>query len=811
MFQNYFKIALRMLWKRKAFTFLNATGLALGIAAFMLMLQYISFEWEVNKFHTQAPHIYRALLSSSDGWIAENVPPTIGPLGKENFPEIKAFARVPNFAGEAVVTYAGNDTAAGKVLLSFREKNWLYADHAFFKMFSFPMMEGSGSLEAPNTMVISRLQARKYFGEEKALGKVLTLHNQFGDISYTITGIFEEVPAQSDLQFNMVFSLQIFANPANLNNNGWASLDNWGTPAYSTFFLLHPDANAAALENKFLQLKIKLFPDGKEVIRLQPLPYVHLSESLTDPYPTTGNLLLVEFLLAIAVIILLIAWINYINLSTVFALNRAKEVGIRKVIGAARAQLISQYLLESLILNFFSLVVAFFIVQVLQAPFNEFTGKPLSLSLLNQGWIWAGGMAILITGTLASGGYVAWVLSAFHPIQTLKGAFARSGRGVFLRKSLVVMQFVISTAFVVCTFALYRQLHFMQNQDLGMNIEQLLIINGPSINTADKRQKGIAFGNEVVQLPFVHAYASSGNVPGSGYNFGTNGITRLSPAPGDEEKSYSMMIIDDKFLDTYQIPLVAGKNFTPLICEKAWYKMPVVMLNESAARQLGFASAAEAVGQEIKWGAAYEVIGVVRDYHHQSLKQKIDPVIFLADYNPVSFTIRLQGKGMQEQIAALQQLYHSLFPNNPFEYYFADEVYDRQYRNEQKFSQVFTASSALAVIIACLGLFGLAAFSAEQRTKEIGIRKVLGASVLNIIGLLSREFLKLIGIAFVIALPLAWYAINRGLENFAYQIAFPWWLFLLTGVLTALIALITISWQSIKAALANPVKSLRNE
>ncbi len=235
------------------------------------------------------------------------------------------------------------------------------------------------------------------------------------------------------------------------------------------------------------------------------------------------------------------------------------------------------------------------------------------------------------------------------------------------------------------------------------------------------------------------------------------------------------------------------------------------MLNESAVLQLGFASAAEAVGQEISWGAAYEVIGVVKDYHHQSLKQKIDPVIFLADNNPASFTIRLDSKGMQERIATLQQLYYTFFPNNPFEYYFADESYDRQYRDEQKFSQVFTASSVLAIVIACLGLFGLAAFSAEQRTKEIGIRKVLGATVLNIIGLLSREFLKLIGIAFVIAVPLAWYAIHRGLENFAYQIAFPWWVFLLTGVLTILIALLTVSWQSMKAALVNPVKSLRNE
>ncbi len=817
MLQNYFKIAFRNLWKNKVFSLINILGLSLGIAAFVLILEYISFEQNTNKFHTNLPNLYRALFEVSytgKTFTWDALPPGLAPVSKDNFSEIKDYCRVAaSGMANGIVTYS--DKNDGSYLKSFREENIAYAEGNFFDIFTFPVASGSAtSLRQPNTVAISQSYAGKYFGSENPLGKVLMLHNQFGKTPYTVTAVYQDMPANSDLQSTMIFSLQTLANPDNLNGNGWARLDGLDNQCLTIFYLLRDEANYHKLEQKINALKKKLKPEAPELVRLQPLKNLHLAQSLDDYYITSGNVGFIYLLGGIAALILFIAWFNYINLSTAGSLKRAKEVGIRKVIGASRQQLIWQFLGESVLLNACGFVLALVLVSSTQFIFNELIGKPLSLNDIQQNWFWAMGLLLLLMGSLLSGAYTAFALSSFQPLQTLKGVFGKSARGIWLRKSLVVFQFSISIGLIASTVVLVSQLRYMQNKSLGMNLEQLL-----AFKVEDLKQDGSigpstdAFMNKLSQLPYVKSYSNPGCMPGNWYNFNTGGITRLNPQPMDDKKNYAIACIDEHFLETFGIPLLKGQNFTAQMCEKQWGDVSRIMVNEKAALQLGFATAQEAVGQQIKWGndKQYEIIGLVQDYHHKSLQQAIDPIIFYPRHNGIYFTLRLTTDQMQSQLAEMETIYKQSFPGNPFEYFFVDDNYNKQYQTEQQYTRIFTSASFLAIFIACLGLFGLAAFTAEQRTKEIGIRKVLGASISQIVTLLSTDFLKLVLIAFVITTPLIWYIANQWLQNYAYRTDVSWWIFALTGLLAVLIAVGTISYQAIKAALANPVKSLRSE
>jgi putative ABC transport system permease protein len=625
--------------------------------------------------------------------------------------------------------------------------------------------------------------------------------------------VFKDVPANSDLQFDILLSLQTLSIQANRNGNDWADPNGWNGSITTTFLMLRDGVDAAQAAAQATMLAMRLRPGDNVKIWFQPLSKIHLAPTLNYHLPTTGQLELVLLLAAVSVLVLMIAWVNYVNLSTAYALDRAKEVGIRKVVGAGRGQLVAQYLLESLLLNAAGLALALLLVKLLQPLFNQMIEKPLSLDVLDQGWFLAGGLLFVVLGTLVSGGYVAGVLSAYEPIRVLKGAFKRSAGGALLRKGLVVFQFAVSILFIVGTFVLYHQLGYMRGrQRLGVNLDQLLVVNGPSINSPDRNQRQEAFRQELSRLPFVQAVAASGNVPGIGYNFNANGITSAQAAPETAKESFAMLLIDDHYLDVYGIALVAGTNFTRAMCEKGWDGSDKVILNERAARLLGFANPADAVGKVINWGdRKCEAIGVVQDYHHTAAREAIYPAVLLPAASASVFTLKLSTEAMAGKLARIENLYRGLFPSDPFEYYFADDNYDRQYQAEKKLGQLFTVSSVLAVCIACLGLFGLAAFTAGQRTKEIGIRKVMGASTFSLVRLLSTDFLKLVLVAFVVAVPLAWYAVRQGLQHFAYQIPFPWWILGLTGLLAMGIALLTVGFQSIKLALTNPSVSLRSE
>ena len=517
--------------------------------------------------------------------------------------------------------------------------------------------------------------------------------------------------------------------------------------------------------------------------------------------------------MGIAFLILLIAWFNYINLSTANAMKRANEVGVRKVVGASQSNLIGQFLGESVLVNVLAFGLSFVLISLLQPLFNEIIGKELSIMILANSSVWIYGVSFLIVGSLASGAYTAYVLSNFKPIETLKGKIIRTTKGVLLRKSLVISQFSISIALILFTILIYRQLQFMQKQDLGMNINQLLVIQGPQIGKDSTYQtRKNTFLNALVQQNFVKDYCVSGSVPSRYYNFATEGFTSPKSKAGDENKAYSFVIIGDRYLKTYGIKLKAGRNFTPAECAVEWNNNTKILVNERTIKSLGFNSAEEAVNAKIKWDERYlEIIGVVKDYNHQSLQKAIVPIIFYPQNNSAYFSIRLNGDKMQEKVASLEKLYKTYFSGNPFEYFFADDNYNKQYISEKQYASLFTTASLWAIFIACLGLFGLATFTVESRTKEIGIRKVLGASVSNITALLSKDFLKLVLISVLIASPIAYYFMDIWLQDFAYRVEISWWIFALAGIVAILIALLTVGYQSIKAAVANPVKSLRTE
>ncbi|WP_234736852.1 ABC transporter permease [Tellurirhabdus bombi] len=814
MLRNYIKIAFRNLWKSKVFSGVNIAGLALGITAFVLILEYISFEKSYNQFHANLPTLHRVLLKyGGDGPDNDFVPAAMAPALKLNFSEVNAFCRLA-FVQNGIVTLESKNTKKG--LQAIREANSICVDGDFFEMFSFPIVAGSPSLYAPNTVAISASKAKAYFGAENAVGKVLTLNNQFGKIAYTVVAVFADIPANSDLQFDMVYSMATLITAAKESHNDWARLDRWEGAFSQAIVQLDPQANPAVFEKQASKLVQTYRPKTNDRIRLQPLAYLHLGASLSDERPTVEKLGFIYLLGGIALLILTIAWLNYVNLSTAGALKRAKEVGVRKVVGANRAQIAMQFLSESLLLNLLGFALAAVLIGVLQAPFNELIGKDLSFDVIAQGQVWVLALVAVVIGALASGGYAAFVLSGFPVLSIIKGIVSKGRKPGLtatssVRQTLVVVQFAISIVLIIATVVLYRQLSFMQNRNLGMNLEQLLVIKGAEVGDDATRQAGkVAFRNEIAQLPYVSSFCNSGSVPGGWYNFNSDGVTRMNPNPGDEKKNYAVTYADNRFIPTYGIKLAAGENFTAEMCDKAT-EAGRVLLNERAVKSLGFSSAQAAVGQKIKFNTEFEIVGVITDYHHQSLQQSIEPLLIFPAYPGSNYTLRLNTNEIQTKIAGLEQRYKRLFPGNPFEYYFVSENYNKQYQTEQKYGRIFTTAAGLAIFIACLGLFGLATFTAEQRTKEIGVRKVLGASAGSIVALLSRDFLKLVVIAIIIATPLAWYAMNRWLQDFAYRVELSWWMFVLAGGIAMLIALATVSFQSLKAALVNPVKSLKSE
>jgi len=807
MLSNYFKIAFRGLVSHRVYSMVNITGLALGITAFILILQYVALEQGVNGFHANLPGMYRVLCQDSQGASWPEVEPGWAIKAKETFPEIKAYCRFEQGIGQGIVKNEVEN-------FSFREKNIGYVEGNFFEFFSFPLTMGNAAaLQRPDVVFLSASCAKKYFGAENPMGKSLGLYNQFGNHRYIVEGVFADIGENSDIRYDMVFSMETLKNPANLNDNSWARLDNLDSQFTNMFFLLSSQADAAALEQKLTALRRTTQPEKDAVsFRLQRFSEMHLATDFSDTLHHTGNVRYVWMLIGLALLILLIAWFNYINLSTANALRRGNEVGIRKAVGASKGNLIAQFLGETVLVNGLAFALAGILIVLLQPLFNNLVSKKLSLSGLFDSPISLYGLVVFVLGSLLSGAYTAGVLAQFNPVETLRGKLTKTVRGLRLRQTLVVAQFVISTALILFTILIYSQLQYMQHKSLGMNIDQLMVIRGAEIGRdSTYKFRKAAFLNDLSAQSFIQDYCITGSVPSESYNFATAGFSSPKSTAGDEEKSYKFAVIDDRFLNTFGIALKTGRSFTPRECSVPWNDNSKILVNEQALSSLGL-SIEEALTTKIKWDERYlDIIGVVKDYHHTSLQTPIDPILFYPQNNAAYFTVRLAPDQLRSKIATLEKLYGQYFTGNPFEYFFADENFQKAYLSEQKYSQLFTTAAAWAIFIACLGLFGLVTFSVESKVKEIGIRKVMGASVASIAVLLAKDFLKLVAIAIIIASPIAWYFMQRWLADFAYRVDIQWWMFALAGLAAVLIAFFTVGFQSVKAALANPVKSLRSE
>jgi putative ABC transport system permease protein len=811
MYRNYLIIAWRNIRKNTLFSFINLLGLALGMAACLFILQYVLFEASYDTFHTNGNRTFRVIVQSPEDetYVATGSAP-LGPVLQAEFPEVEKSARVL-FTGGMVRT---TDSQSGKQM-SYNEGGFAYVDASFLQVFSYPLLtQGTTSLlDEPNSILISHTYAKKYFGNEEAVGKTLTFYDQYGQHTCTVRGVLKDLPRHSHLQFNALLSMSTL----NHTDNYWAKLSNWNWTTFYTYVLLTPGTDPQQLAGKFPEFVKKMGADEKSKLALQRMPGIHLYSNLPAEAGVNGNIKMVYFLTTIAFFILVIAWVNYINLSTARAIDRAKEVGIRKVSGSSRWQLMGQFLLEAILLNGMAIILAVTMVQLFQPLFNGLTGKPLSILLLGTHFIWAGLLLVFAIGAFLSGAYPAFVLASFKPVQVLKGRFLGTMRGVVLRKALVVFQFAASVALITGTFTVYSQLMYMRNKDLGMNISQLLVVKAPAVRGEEKEytRDVKVYKTTMSQYPAVSGVTASQSIPGRGYNWSSTGFRQQSREVNNVQK-YNVFYVNNDFFATYQIKLLAGNSFSPASPMDGENKQ--IIINEKALKQLGFASPQEAINQTLYNGDTKEgrIIGVIEAYHHESLKESIEAmVVFRSDWAGY-FTLRIQPgeesvQNIAQTIEIAKKKYESLFPGNPFEYFFLDDLFNQKYQADKQFGQVFGLFAVLAIVVACLGLFGLASFTITQRTKEIGIRKVLGASEKGILLLLSRDFAKLVLLSNMIAWPVAYLGMKQWLQNYPYSINLHPWLFIVPALLILLIALLTISVQTIKTAKSNPVVSLRNE
>lgn len=811
MFKNFFTLALRNLMKRKLYSFINIFGLAISVAVCLVILQYVDFELSYDHQHTQASQIYRTVTIHYQGneLRSQSVVSSYaqGPALQTDMPEVKTYVRTHPMYGGAVVSY----TRPSGDPSTFREDDLMFADSTFFDVFTHQVQQGDlrTALQRPASVVITREVADKYFrpGEEP-LGKVLKVSGGWADGDYEVTAVIDNIPGNSHFRFDMLFPTHNL-----LQNEQYKHDDGWGWNNFVTYVVLHPQANLSGIQSKMPAFVTKYHgkrldgTNARSELSLQPLLDIHLTPGLNHDGAETTNVNTIYFFILIAVFILAIAWINYINLSTARAMERAREVGIKKSLGAFRTQVAGQFMLESLLVNGLAVLLAALLAVALLPVLAAIVNKPLAFQFSDYRY-WLVLTGLFFVGTCISGAYPAFVLSSFRITEVIKGKVEKVGGGFSLRKALVVFQFAASLVLIAGTFAVYRQMTYMRSQDKGLTMEQMLIIDGPSIvERTTARQRLISLKEEIRQIPGVRAVTTSGAIPGGGYNWGTQ--IRRDGATRDEEKTGSIVWVDPDFVNTYGITVLAGRVFDPAIRSD----MESVLINEAAVTAMGLGTPEQALEQRVIFGDdTVAIVGVLKNYHWNSLKADHSPWLFKADtISSHSYSVLLSGNDIPGTIAKIEEQYKALFPGNPFDYYFLDDFFDRQYRSDQQFGNIIGIFSMLAILIACLGLWGLAAFTTTQKLKEIGIRKVLGASVPGIVSLLSWQFLRLVCIASVLAIPITWYGINAWLQGYAFRIALAWDLFVIPTLLLGLIALGTVSIQIIRGAYTNPATTLRNE
>jgi putative ABC transport system permease protein len=800
MFKNYFKIAWRNLWRNKIFSGIKILGLSIGLTVCMLIFLYTKDEISYDRFHENKAQLYRIIQTWQMGKEPSQTIGITNAVVGESFakeiPEVRQYVRIN---GTTVTVKNKNDV--------FTE-NPLFVDDNFFSVFTFPLLKGNSrtSLKDLYSVVLSKDIAEKYFGTADAIGKTMQLKLNDKFENFTITAIAENSPQNSTLKVDMLLPFKYWEN---YNSN-----KDWFGGSLNTFLLLSPRANIKTVESKMQILFDKNTKDMlakaqqeqgvavKIKLGLQPLTGIHLS---TKAGPDNGmadgsNPAYSYILTCIAVFILIIACINFINLAVAQSLKRSKEIGIRKVVGGTRKQLIKQFLTESFLVSLLAFAIAIFLTILVLPFFNQLANKKLRLSYLSDGYLYGGYFLLLLVTSFIAGFYPSLVLSAFQPVKVLYNRQKLMGKN-YLTKGLIVLQFALAIFLFIGTIAINSQLNFLLHADLGYDSKNLVRIDVPISKSSDELPS--IFKNELANKSNIVSVAAR------------NGGRNISGVKADGKQiTIEYNKIDDKFLSTFKIPIIAGRNFSP---DYPSDTMHSVIVNGSFVKEAGW-KPNTAVGKTFSFGESHlnrtvAVVGVIKDYHFTSLKEKIAPEVFTMEpaFNYGQIWVKINPADIPHTLMLLQNTYKKIVPWFPYSYQFMDDINAKNYETETKWKQIISIASGLFIFISCIGLLGLVILSIEQRTKEIGIRKVLGAAVSRIIILVSKEFIILISIAFVIAAPLGYYAINKWLQDFAYRISIGWWMFALAGILVIVIALLTMSFQAIKAAVANPVKSLRTE
>ncbi|WP_429398996.1 ABC transporter permease [Mucilaginibacter lappiensis] len=804
MFRNYLKVALRNIWRNKAFSAINIIGLALGLAICFLISLFVIDELSYDKFNLKADRIFRVNADfkvNGTQFNARETPPSMASILVNEYPQIENAVRIKS--NGKILVKKGNETLS--------EDNCFYADNALFDVFTVPMIAGDAksALSQSHSLVISENIARKYFNRTDVIGKTMHLDNA---TDYKITGVIENTPVQSHLHFDFIKSINELPD---------RNFPDWSNISYITYVLARPGVTQNELDNylkgatkkhaepillRDLHSSLSDIEKNSGHFRFVtiPLTKIHLYSTLTDEQEPSGNAEYVYIFTVIAIFILLIACINFMNLSTARSAGRAREVGVRKVLGSNKAQLIRQFLIESIITSCFAVAIAFVIAILLLPYFNDLYGKQITFSWLTNIWF----IPVLITITLVigviAGLYPAFFLSAFQPIKVLKGKLAVGFKGSMLRSGLVVFQFATVIILIVGTLVIYKQLKYISNKKLGYNRDQVLILK----NTSALFPHAKSFLNDVIKMTGIQSGTMTSCLPTSINNY-TQVYGKDASLSKDQTMALATWSVDEDYIPTLGMQMADGRNFSKQMLTDS----SAVIVNETAAKMLGYQ---QPVNKFIygPGGVPFHIIGVVKDFNAGSLHSKISPLVFRNALDNGAMAFRVETKNLSTLISEIRMLYHTKYANmagQPFSYSFMDEEFNHLYQSEQNIGRIFISFSFFSILIACLGLFGLVTYAAEQRIKEIGIRKVLGASITNLIMMLSNDFLKLIGIAALISFPIAWWGMSLWLQDFAYRTSISWWIFAAAGLGAILIALITVSFQSVKAALANPVKSLRSE
>jgi putative ABC transport system permease protein len=793
MIKNYFKTTSRYLWNNKTFSFINIIGLATGICVCFFALLYVHFELNHDNYNRQSDNIYRLVtdIKTPSDIIYESTPAPMGPAMKSAFPEIKDMARV--FMDDMILQSNPNNATKEEVA---------YADASVFKIFTWPLLRGNIShiFDAPCNVVLSATAAKKYFGNTDPLGQTLMIN---GKTKVAVTGIMKDIPYNSHLRVDIIFSI------TTLVDNDWDQ--NWTRFGFYTYLLLQPGHSAANLQAKLPAFAKANFKQNefKYQLAIEPLKRVYLygkPRGHRTGTSASGSITNVYIISIIAVLVLFIACFNFINLTTAFSLQRSKEIGVRKVLGASKYQLMLQFFMDAIILCLIAFIIALLLTALLLPSFNQLVGTVLTGSIFRdfQNILWLLLIAVIVG--ILSGAYPALFLSGFNPISSLKGKTGSSGTGLRLRRSLVVAQFSISIFLITATAIVYMQLNFMQNQQLGFQKDHKLVIDyqfdsGINQHAAEVKQ-------QLTGISGISMVSLSSSVPGTPNNQ-FNTIIENSKGENQQQKP-DIYFIDDAFLNQFHINIIAGRGFSKNLAADS---MKSMLINQAMLKSLGFANANEALGKHfIQLNHQGTIVGVIKDFHNHSFLEKVQPLTLRVDPSHLTnITIDITSDNVSSVVSKLEAAWKNIAPGLPFVCFFADDAYNQQYIAQEHFGELFICFAIVATVISCLGLIGLSAYNIEQRKKEIGVRKVLGASVSNIILMLSQDFIRLIVIALLITSPIFWWAMQNWLQSFAYRINIPVWVFISSGFSAIIIALFTISFQSVKAATAKPVKNLRSE